>query len=98
MNETERMLREINGLLGAMGNKPIQVTLQGPVPELTLLRVVKQEYKARLLEAQGAALPMPEASQRRRAWRAVAGPSALRRRQSNPCEEGRTGNRSRRVP
>lgn len=50
MNETERMLREINGLLGAMGNKPIQVTLQGPVPELTLLRVVKQEYKARLLD------------------------------------------------
>jgi len=50
MNETEQMLHEINGFLAALGDKPIVVTRQGPVPELTLLRAVREEYRTRLLE------------------------------------------------
>ncbi|MBN8247082.1 MAG: hypothetical protein J0L84_06520 [Verrucomicrobia bacterium] len=48
MNETERMLQQINELFRALGDQPIQLALQGPVPELDLLRAVKQEYRDRL--------------------------------------------------
>lgn len=49
MNDTEQLLRAINELLGAVGDKPIQVTFSPGESELTLLRTVKKEYLERLL-------------------------------------------------
>lgn len=49
MNDTEQLLRAINELLGAVGDKPIQVTFSPGESELTLLRNVKKEYLERLL-------------------------------------------------
>ena len=49
MNDTEQLLHAINELLGALGDKPIQVTFSPGESELTLLRTVKKEYLERLL-------------------------------------------------
>jgi beta-phosphoglucomutase-like phosphatase (HAD superfamily) len=49
MNDTEQLLQAINELLGALGDKPIQITVPAGESELTLLRTVTKEYLERLL-------------------------------------------------
>lgn len=51
MTPTEEMLRAINGFLVEMGEPEITIpTGEEPLPELTYLRQVKEDYKRRLLE------------------------------------------------
>lgn len=49
MNDTEELLHAINGLLSALGDEPIQVTVPAGESELTLLRTVRKTYLERLL-------------------------------------------------
>lgn len=49
MNDTEELLHAINGLLRALGDEPIQVTVPAGESELNLLRTVKKAYLERLL-------------------------------------------------
>jgi hypothetical protein len=51
MTVTEKMAREINGLLKALGEAELTIPKQGElVPELELLRRVKEQYAGRLLQ------------------------------------------------
>ena len=47
MTETEKMIRETNGLLKMMGDE--ELAIPNCASELELLRTVKEEYKQRLL-------------------------------------------------
>lgn len=50
MTETMALLARINGFLGMMNENPLEISSENSSSELALLRAIKREYTARLLQ------------------------------------------------